>query len=358
MIVENRDRVERSRRKGSALALRWVILGVVVPVAVVGCRAPGDQAVGAAPGERVLLTVDFDPNEVLRYTFVSRRNIVLDWDPGAATSRNRVQEQSEELEMVVAYEPLIVDPYGISTIGATVESVEAKRSGGPGGRSFGTDAVESAQGESYVLKVDPRGRIVDSSQLETLVRELGTRAFRGDTSRGRIKEPDMIGDFWAGQWFLWDAAASIKRPAEGVTVGQTWRSQLSVPTPMVMRKARDVEYRLDEVRRSANGPLAVIGSTYTRADSVPSSWPVPYSGRFQMSGTFGFLGPYEVLGIEGTGEELFNVTAGRIEQQQQKYTMRVKASLPPMGIRASPHITIEQTLTMELMRPGTQGESE
>jgi hypothetical protein len=187
---------------------------------------------------------------------------------------------------------------------------------------------------------------------------MGEKAFRADTSRGRVKEPDMIGDFVAGQWFLWDAVSNIEPPTEGVAVGQTWQSQLAVPTPMVMRKARDVTYRLDEIRPGASGPVAVIGSTYTQADAAPSSWPVPYSGRFQMSGTYGFLGSYEVLGIEGAGEELFNLDAGRIERRQQKYTMQVKASLPPMGIRANPHITIEQTLMMELVRPQTQGESE
>ena len=106
-----------------------------------------------------------------------------------------------------------------------------------------------------------------------------------------------------------------------------------------------------KVSNASNESLAVIKSVYGLADSVPSDWPVPYSGRFQMSGTYGFLGPYEVLGLEGAGEELFNVTAGRIERQQQTYTMRVKASLPPMGIRANPHITIDQTLAMELMKP-------
>lgn len=342
------------------MALRWVIPGVILSVLVVGCRAPGDEAeaVRTADGGRVLLTVDFQPDEVLRYKFVSHKDIVLDWEPGAEASRNRVQEQTEDLEMVVAYEPIEVDPYGISTIRATVESVEARRSGGPGGRSFGTDAVETAQGKTFTLKVDPRGRIVDFSQLESLVLEMGKEAFRGDSSRGRIKEPDMIGDFVASQWFLWDAVASIERSTEGVEVAQTWRSQLSVPTPMVMRKARDVAYRLDEVRRSEDESLAVIKSVYALADSAPSDWPVPYSGRFQVSGTYGFLGPYEVLGLEGAGEELFNIEAGRIERQQQKYTMQVKASLPPMGIRANPHITIAQTLTMELMKPETQGKSE
>ena len=346
--------------KGNALALRWVILGVVLSAAVAGCRAPGDEteAARAADGGRVLLTVDFEPDQVLRYKFVSHKDIVLDWEPGAEASSNRVQEQTEDLEMVVAYEPIEVDPYGISTVRAAVESIEARRSSGAGGRSFGTDAVETARGKTFTLKVDPRGRIVDFSQLEALVQEMGTKAFRGDSSRGRIKEPDMIGDFLASQWFLWDAVASIERSTEGVAVGQTWRSQLSVPTPMVTRKARDVEYRLDEVRRSEDGSLAVIKSVYGLADSVPSEWPVPYSGRFQMSGTYGFLGPYEVLRLEGAGEELFSVTAGRIERRQQRYTMRIKASLPPMGIRANPHITIDQTLAMELMKPEAQGESE
>ena len=92
---------------------------------------------------------------------------------------------------------------------------------------------------------------------------------------------------------------AVERPAEGVAVGQTWRSQLSVPTPMVMRQARNVVYKLDEVRQSDDGPLAVIKSSYTPADSAPAGWPIPYSGQFQMSGTFGFLCSYEVLGLKG-----------------------------------------------------------
>jgi hypothetical protein len=202
----------------------------------------------------------------------------------------------------------------------------------------------------------------------------------------------MIGDFIASQWFLWDAQSSLERPAEGVAVGQTWRSQLSVPTPMVMRRARNVVYKLDEVRQNvaqpswrgrpalasrgypglassdhdasvvpqmqgqdalatlgdATGPLAVITSSYAPADSTPADWPIPYSGRFQMSGTFGFLGPYEVLGLEGTGTELFNLKTGCLEQRQEKYVLRVRAGLPPLGIEANPRITIDQTLTMEL----------
>jgi len=321
-------------------------------VLLAGCGSSGQEAgkvagTGAQSG-RVFLTVDFQPGQTLRYKFTSKKNIAVDWDPNAAANANQVQEQSETFEMMVAYTPVEVDPYGVSTVRAAVESVKAVHRGGPGARNFGTDAVESAQGKSFTLKVDPRGKIVAPSELTALIQEMGKQAFRAGAAMGRIKEPDMIGDFVASQWFLWDAQSSLERPAEGVAVGQTWRSELFMPTPMVMRQARNVVYKLEEVRQAADGPLAVITSTYTPADSTPAGWPIPYSGRFQMSGTFGFLGPYEVLGLAGTGTELFNLKTGRLEQRQEKYVLRVRAGLPPLGIKANPRITIDQTLTMEL----------
>jgi hypothetical protein len=320
-----------------------------------GCRAPGDAsspATGrpkAAAGKPVLFTVDFQPGQTLRYKFGSTRTIAVDWDSRAASGANKVQKQLEQLEMVVAYTPVEVDPYGVSTIRAVCESVQATRGGGPGRRTFGPDAVESAQGKPFTIKVDARGQITDDSELKSLVQEMGKKAFRAGAEGRRIKEPDMIGDFIAGQWFLWDAVSSIEQPAAGISLGQTWPSQLPVPTPMVMRKARDVTYRLEEVRQTDAGRVAVIKSTYTLAKMAPASWPIPYSGRFQMAGTFGFLGSYQVLALQGEGQELFNLDAGRVENRRQKYTVEMDASLPPMGIQASPHVRIEQTLTMERM---------
>jgi hypothetical protein len=340
--------------------LRTEVAIVVVMAFVLsgGCRTDGTspKAAGksALQGARVLLTVDFEPGRTLTYKFVSYRDITLDWDPGAAASANKMQKQSERLEMVVAYTPIEVDPYGVSTVRAACQSVEVTRTRQPSGRGLDTDAVEKAQGRTFTIKVDPRGKIVDASDLDRLIREMGVAAFRPNPSRGRIKEPDLIGDFIASQWFLWDAVSSIETPAAGVAVGQTWQSTLSVPTPMVMRKARDVTYRLDDVRRTEEGLVAEIGSTYSLADAAPSDWPIPYSGRFQVSGTFGFLGAYDVSKLEGSGCVLFNVDAGRIEREDQKYVLQMKASLPPMGIRANPLITIEQTLTMELLDPEAQ----
>jgi len=301
--------------------------------------------------EKELLTVDFQKGQTLRYKFVSSRDVDIDWDLTKSVSRSgksRVDKSSEAMDMVVAYRPIEVDPYGLTTIEATCESVKIKRSSSAGRRVARKDALENLSGKTFTLTVSPTGKIEDYSQLDKLIREVGKKAFRPGSRRGRIKEPDMIGDFIAQQWFLWDSVSSIEKAAEGVSVGQSWQSKLSVPAPMVFRKARDVTYMLDEIRQAEKGRLAVIRSSYRQAKSVPRTWPIPYSGRFQMSGIFGFLRRYKVLDLQGRGEELFNIDAGRIEQYSQQYRMQLEASFPaPLG--ANPRITIKQNLTMQLL---------
>jgi len=298
-----------------------------------------------------LLTVDFKEGQSLRYRFVSSRDITLDWDPAkskAKPGRSSIDKSSESMEMVVTYTPIEVDPYGLNTIKASIESVRAARSKSPGGRAARRDAVESLPGKTFTLTVNATGKIEDYSQLDELIRQIGEKAFRASSRAGRIKEPDMIADFISTQWFLWDSVSSIEKPIEGVSVGQSWISKLSLPTPMVMRKARDVTYTLDEIRQSGKGRLAVIRSSYSLADSVPRGWPIPYTGSFQMSGTFGFFRGYKILSLKGQGKELFNIDAGRIEQYDQQYQMQLSAAM--MGpIGASPQITIKQKLTMQLI---------
>jgi hypothetical protein len=346
--------------EGNRVKIGWMLLTAMALAAIAGCKTTtksqdgAAEVKGAAPDKsRVFLTVDFEPGRTLRYRFASKRTITVDWDPNAATTKNRVQKLDERMEMVVAYAPVEADPYGLSTVRATIESVDAVHSSGITGRVQETDAVETAKGRSFTLKIDPRGRVVDANELTALIQAMGEKAFR-EGAGARTKDPDMIGDFIAGVWFLWDGAATIPLPAEGLAVGQMWPSKLPAPTPMVMRQARDVTYRFNGIRSGPRGAAGVIESTYTLADSAPADWPVPYSGRFRMSGTFGFLGPYQVLSLEGSGEELYNLEAGRLEQRLQKYTMEVKASLPPMGVKANPHITIEQSLAVELLTPETE----
>ena len=291
--------------------------------------------------------MDFQPGQTLRYKFMSSRDIEVDWSfaqDDAKKAKSKVDKSHESMEMVVAYTPVEVGRYGLTTIKATCESVKVRRKQ----RRSTKDAVESLSGKSFIITVSPTGKIEDYSQLDELIREIGKKAFRTGGREGRIKNPDMIGDFVATQWFLWDVIASIEKPLDGVSVGRSWTSKLSVPTPMVSRLARDVTYTLDEIRQSEKGQLAVIKSSYSLAKSAPKSWPIPYAGRFRMSGTFGFLTRYKYLNLQGGGQELFNIDSGRTEQYNQQYQLNIEASAP-FGLGAGPRIKIKQNLTMQLL---------
>jgi len=321
-----------------------VMITAVFVSVLAGCESgPGIKE--PSINNKELLTVDWQDGRRLEYKFVSRREITLDWDPTGKLSKSDKSppdKSAESMEMVVAYTPIKIDPYGLTAVEATCKSVKVARSKGPR-----NDAVEHLAGKTFTFTVGPTGKIEDYSQLDELLKETGKKAFFTNANGDRIKEPDMISDFVSTQWFLWDSVSSLKNPPQGVAVGQSWKSKLSVPSPMVMRKAREVTYRLDEIRQSEKGRLAVISSSYQIAQTVPRSWPIPYSGSFQMKGTFGFLSGYKLLNLEGRGEELFNIEAGRIEQYNQQYQMQLQASIP-MGISVKPMITIKQNLTMEL----------
>jgi hypothetical protein len=318
----------------------------VVVTALAGCGPLAGGGTQARKG-REFLTVDFQPGQKLKYKFVSSRVITFDLEAAqnaTGSGRHAADQSSESMEMIVSYQPIEIDPYGLTKVKATCESVRIARSKGPR-----RDAVQGLAGAAYMFTVGPTGRIEDNSELDELIKETGKKAFRSGTDGGRIKEPDMIGDFVASQWFLWDTISSIKEPSKGVAVGESWTSKLSVPTPMVMRKARDVTYKLNEVRQGEKGRLAVIKSSFQAADSTPHDWPIPYSGRFQVAGAFGFYGNYRVMDLQGEGEELFNIDAGRIEQYEQEYQLCLRASLmiPLAGV--DPRITIHQKLTMTLL---------
>ena len=310
-----------------------------------GCN--GTVSKKLEPGKELVI-VDFQKGKTLRYKFVSRKEITVDWGEvkSGKKTQHKVNKSSESMEMVVAYEPVEVNPFGLTSLKATYESIKAKRSDKKRRRK---DAVESIAGKSFTFDIDATGKIKDYSQLDNLIRQAGQKAFRPDTSRGRIKEPDMIADFVASQWFLWDCISSVTNPTKGVSIGENWKSQLSVPTPMIMRRARDVVYTLGEIRETDKGRVAVIEGSYSLAQSVPLDWPKPYpSGKFQMSGRFGFFRNYRLIDLQGQGSEEFNIDAGRIERYNQNYKMQVQASLMlPLG--PQPKITIDQTLTMELL---------
>ncbi|MBC8470066.1 MAG: hypothetical protein H8D56_11395 [Planctomycetes bacterium] len=323
-----------------------LIIPTIVIMVICGGCGPGSGIRNLLTKNKALLTVDWQDGRPLEYKFVSTREITIDWDPtGRLTkSDNKPPDKSaESLEMVVTYTPIEINPYGLTTIEAACKSVKVTRSKGSH-----KDAAEHLAGRTYKFAVEPTGKIEDYSQLDKLLKEAGKKAFITNTDGGRIKQADMIGDFIASQWFLWDSVSSLENPPKGVAAGQTWKSTLSIPSPMVMRKAREVTYKLEEIRPNEKGRQAVISSSYKLADSVPMSWPIPYSGSFQMKGTFGFLSGYKLLGLQGEGQELFNIDTGQTEQYNQQYQMEMESSIP-MGIDVKPKITIKQNLTMKIL---------
>jgi hypothetical protein len=268
----------------------------------------------------------------------------------AGAGRKKVDKLSETLGLVVSYTPVEVDPFGLTTIKAVCESANVGRASQSPMQRPARDAAESFTGKSWTFTVDATGKMVDGSKLYDCIRQAGEQAFRPDRSKGLIKESDMIYDFIASQWFLWDSISSIRNPAGGVSAGDQWQSVLPIPAPMYLFTARDVNYKLDEIRQDPNSKIAVISSSYSLRHPNPSDWPLPYTDLFQMSGMFGFLRGYKVLDIKGQGEEFFNINAGRTEEYTQKYTINVDSSLP-MGLGINPKITIDQTLTMQLLEP-------
>ena len=328
------------------------IVFVVLAAGFVGSCAPTQKS-AVAPG-KTLLTVDFQQNQSLKYKFLSSRDIAVDWGPVSAEGgKNRVNKSSESLELVVSYTPVEVNPYGLTTVKAVCESAKVNRAGQAFRQSARQDAAESFAGKSWTFTVDATGKMVDRSNLYDVIRQAGALAIRPDRSKGAIKEPDMIYDFIASQWFLWDSISSIPDPIAGVAAGDQWHSMLHVPAPMILFEARDVNYKLAQIRQprpALGGGVAVIDSSYYPRYPNPSDWPVPYAEIFQMSGTFGFIRGYKVLDLQGQGQELFNIDAGRTEQYTQKYTMHISASLP-LGLGVNPQITIDQALTMELLAP-------
>jgi len=339
------------------------ILAIALVIGVLGGCAPTQK--------KTRLTVDFQQGRTLKYKFLSSRDITIDWGKmGRAKGENKIEKLSESLELVVSYTPVEVDPYGLTTVKAVCESAKVGRTARQTRRSARPDAAESFAGKSWTFTVDATGKMVDRSELYDVIRQAGELAFRPDKGKGLIKEPDMLYDFTASQWFLWDSISSIPKPVAGVGPGEKWRSILHVPAPMILFAARDVDYQLEEIRQSRThigsevqdmemshsdqngcGRIAVIGGVYSLRYPGPSEWPVPYTEKFMMSGTFGFLRGYKILDLQGSGQELFNIDAGRTEQYTQKYTMHVQASLP-MGLGGvNPQITIDQTLTAELLAP-------
>lgn len=312
------------------------VFSVASLVFVFGCSEP--------VANRTLLSVDFNQDQTLKYRFVTERNIDIHWDQSDDSSKSH-KRSKESVDMIMEYEPVEVDAYGITKIRAYCSKIKVEKSG-----SIKDDATRSLKKKSFVLTVGPNGKIHDRSELKRVIQQAGEKAFRRSDSN--VKQPDLLEDFMATQWFLWDPISSIDKPARGLRVGQQWKSKLLVPNSMAMRTARDVTYELEEIRETDRGRIAVIKSTYSLADSAPSHWPLPWTRRFRLAGQFGFFRSMfkglSVLEVNGQGEELFNIDLGRTESYEQSYRFTMKPNASPLP-GTDPLITIKQRLSMQLL---------
>ena len=135
---------------------------------------------GPAGKPATRLTVDFHQDQTMRYKFVSSRNIRVDWR--SPNKGSDISKFSESMEMVVAYTPTKVDPYGLTTIKATCESVKVRRKPSKGARA-GKDAVEHLPGKTFSFPVGPTGRIDDYSELDNLIHKIvGSKLAAGHKS--------------------------------------------------------------------------------------------------------------------------------------------------------------------------------
>jgi len=256
---------------------------------------------------------------------------------------------TERLELVIAYKPIDLRPYGLTTIEGTCESAKVRRVSLLGKTSH-SDAAENLAGKKFTFQITPAGKIADYSQLNALIRELGKKSFASNTGKARrVKDSDMIFDFVALQWYLWDSVSSIKNPVDGVALGASWKAIQIIPLPIPVPGVRETTYRLDEIMETPTGRKAVIRSSYKLSDERLSNYPAPYTGKFKIKGMFGFLRQYKYQSIEGSGKQIFNIDTSVVESEQQKYQTKISAAfMLPLG-ETKPSLTVDQKLTVQLL---------
>lgn len=332
--------------------MRTTIHIIIISLAaaiLTGCQE-GQQKPGAensATGQ--VFTVDFTPEAPLRYKLTSERTVQVDFGPGMG-SKDKPEKTTEKLDLVISYEPIgSYDQYGQTTIKATCHSAKVRRISITGKKSP-TDAVELLTGRSFTLKVSPVGKITDDKNFRKVVTQIGKGAFASKGGpKGTIKNPDMISDFIALQWHLWDSIAGIENPRKGVRIGQSWTVDQLLPLPSPIPAVKQTTYTLTKVDTTEAGTVATIATKVGNSKATFPNWPKPYSGSFQMKGMFGFLRNYRLLSVEGDGKQIYNIDAGRIESETMRYKAKVSADfLMPLG-DSKPLLTIDQKITIKFI---------
>jgi hypothetical protein len=301
------------------------------------------------------MALEFKLENILNYRFVSSRQVQIELTTGAGGKKEDSKISHETLEMVMQVKPLKVDPYGLSTIEFTCRSVQVKRTSFSG-KAAPADAMESLKGKSYTIQITPTGQIENIESFTKLLKETGQKSFvaRSDTQQN-VKDPDMILDWICFQFYLWDVTASNPKPVAGVRPGSTWKSDQFMPWPVPIQNlpSRVTTYTVKEITEQDGRRLAHIDSAYQLREKPVLNFPLPYEGSYQIKGSlFSVLRNYQHQSLEGSGTQIFNLTDGFPEKDQQDYTLVTRADfILPLG-QSLPTLTVQQSILIERLNDG------
>jgi hypothetical protein len=304
---------------------------------------------GCQTGPRTTLLVDFPTDKPLRYTMSSSRTVEIRL-AGDKPERDQSHTVNESLDLVMEYRAVESNPFGLSTIEGKCISAKVKRDslrGTQGAKN--PDVAEELTGKSFKFTISPAGRIEDFSELDKLVRDLGAKSFiEGSTAPTAVKDPDMLTDFIAMQWYLWDCAASVKNPSSGVQTDKPWKAIQLLPLPVPIPVARETTYQLTEMPAAESPKKAVIASTYAISDKEIPNWPTPYEGKFNLKGSlFAVMRNYRFNTLEGTGTAVLDLDKGILESDKQQWKVGITAEfLLPLG-NSLPQISVNQKISIQ-----------
>jgi hypothetical protein len=326
--------------------LCWILSLSIVCCFFPGCKQAKDK-------DTELFVVDLKKDSPLTYKMVSQREIRVDLDPSGKMSKGKKDsgawEMTETLEITAQITLKEIDSDGYLVIEAYYPEVKVQRKGKD--TRAAKDAVENLANKKAVFKITPAGVAVEDSGLVQLIQQLGDASFSGSAgNRENVKNQDMIADFVALQWFMFDPISKIEDPLEGVKKGQSWKSELPVPAPLEMAVKRDTTYTLENIYAEDDGQKALITSAYSLADNRPKM-PLIYSGRaYQQRGFFGVL-RCKPLSLTGGGQFVYNLDRGVIEKNIQEYDLETTAILfIPLPGTEGGRMKIHQKLTVELLK--------
>ncbi len=331
--------------------IAWILLAMML--GLTGCQnEKTSQNTKTIQDSGTLFALSFTKDRKSTYNFLSKRDVYIDWQnqtkPKGKTKTDHIEESLKTTVEYVITEAEFGQP---AKIKATCISAKVSRNSKTNRKVTNKDAANKLTGKSFGFTVEPTGEIIDHDELAQVLLTTGKNAFRTIKGSGRIKDPEMLGDFTVTQHFLWDWLASFKNYQQGIKIGQTWQSQLSAPSPVTIIIARNVTYKLDKIETNqANEKMATITTVYSKADPIKIKWPQPHTGSFSASGIFGFLRGYKVTNLKGTGKIMFNVTTGQTISSVENYQIKIDAVFP-MGLNMKPKITVNQTIESHLVLP-------